>query len=69
MANDVRGGDTPYIAGFSLRYLRTLQRCFTEFGGREWIEVVHPTRRGSLLALRLQPASMARLKEINWLPS
>ncbi|GID94530.1 nucleotidyltransferase domain-containing protein [Amorphoplanes digitatis] len=61
---DVRDRETPYFAGFERRYLRALPRCMTEFGGREWIEVVHPTRRGDLLALRVVPVSLASLKEI-----
>lgn len=66
---DVRGGVTPYFAGFSLRYLRAVKRCLTEHEGVEWIEVVHPTARGDLLALRLLPASQDRLEELPWLRS
>jgi hypothetical protein len=63
---DVRDRVTPYFAGFQLRYLRAMQRCFLEHQGTEWIEVIHPTRRGDLLALKLSPASRAPLKELNW---
>jgi hypothetical protein len=66
---DVRGGVTPYFAGFSLRYLHAVKRCLTEQEGVEWIEVVHPTARGDLLALRLLPVSKDRLKELPWLRS
>jgi hypothetical protein len=64
---DVRDSETPYFAGFSLRYLRPMQRCLTEFAGREWIEVVHPTARGDLAALRILPASAAALTDLAWL--
>ncbi|MBB2943312.1 hypothetical protein FB565_003025 [Actinoplanes lutulentus] len=66
---DVRAGKTPYYAGFSLRYLRAMQWCFTDYGGREWIEVVHPTKRGDIHALRVLPASVEKLKELEWLRS
>ncbi|MBG0567555.1 nucleotidyltransferase domain-containing protein [Actinoplanes aureus] len=66
---DVRARETPYYAGFSLRYLRAMQWCFTDYGGREWIEVVHPTKRGEIHALRVLPTSMDRLKELHWLRS
>lgn len=64
---DVQDPETPYFAGFSLRYLRAMQRCFTEHGGREWIEVVHPTIRGKLVTLKLLPADMVRLEGLAWL--
>ena len=63
---DVENRVTPYFAGFSLRYLPAMQRCLTEFDGKEWIEVVHPTRRGELLALRILTVSPARLEELRW---
>lgn len=63
---DVRDYLTPYFAGFGLRYFRALQRCFLDFNGKEWIEVVHPTRAGKLEALRVLPDSLPRLKEMSW---
>jgi hypothetical protein len=42
---------TPYFIGFELRYLSTALSCFRDHGGVEWLEVVHPTRRGPLIAL------------------
>lgn len=64
---DVKNHTTPYFAGFGLRYLHTLPRAFVEFSSEEWIEVVHPTRRGDLHALRILVASRDRLAEIDWL--
>jgi hypothetical protein len=61
---DVRDPVTPYFAGFSMRYLRAMPRCLTVHGGKEWIEVVHPTRRGELLALRILPVSTESLEKI-----
>jgi len=61
---DVRDPVTPYFAGFSLRYLRAMPRCLTAHGGKEWIEVVHPTKRSELLALRIVPISTERLEKI-----
>ncbi|MGH3939856.1 MAG: hypothetical protein ACRDTG_14750 [Pseudonocardiaceae bacterium] len=52
---DIEDSVTPYFVGFQLRYLPSALRCFKDYGGLEWLEVVHPTRRGPLLALRLQP--------------
>lgn len=66
---DVRAGDTPYYAGFSLRYLRAMQWCFTDYAGREWIEVVHPTRTGAIYGLRVLPRSIPKLKELHWMRS
>lgn len=58
---------TPYFAGFSLRYIRGMQQCLVEYGGKEWIAVVHPTARGPINALRIRPASIARLVQLAWL--
>ncbi len=55
LGRDIEDSVTPYFVGFRLRYLRSALRCFKDYGGLEWLEVVHPTRRGPLLALRLQP--------------
>ncbi len=54
---DIDKQATPHFVGFQLRYLRSALYCFEEHGGKQWLEVVHPTRRGPLLALRLQPLS------------
>jgi hypothetical protein len=51
--HDIRAEETPYFAGFQLRYLRSLPHCFTDFGGIEWIEVPHPTATKPLEALRI----------------
>ncbi|GAA3938464.1 hypothetical protein [Actinoplanes auranticolor] len=44
---DVENDVTPYFAGFGLRYLDAMQRCLTEHGGKEWIEVVPPPSGGT----------------------
>jgi hypothetical protein len=61
---DVRDPVTPYFAGFSMRYLRAMPLCLTVHGGKEWIEVVHPTMRSELLALRIITVSAERLEKI-----
>lgn len=63
---DVRDRDTPYFAGFNLRYFRAIPICLTEFGGVEWIEVVHATRTRPLDALRMRPGDRSRLKQLQW---
>ncbi|GAA2709654.1 hypothetical protein [Actinoplanes palleronii] len=59
-------GATPYFASFAMSYLRGIPWALTEGGGREWIEVVHPVKRGELHALRVLPASVPKLKELDW---
>lgn len=51
---DVERGVTPYFVGLKLRYLRGMVRCFREFEGVEWLEVVRPTLRGRLVALQIR---------------
>ena len=63
---DVQDGETLYFAGFSLRYLRSMQICLTEDGGKEWIEVVHPTTRGQLDALRILPTGKEGPGNLVW---
>jgi hypothetical protein len=63
---DVQDRVTPYFAGFSLRYLRSMQSCLTEDGGKESIEAVHPTRRGPLDALRVLPTDEESPLGLNW---
>lgn len=53
--------DTPYFVGFELRYFPTALRCFERHRGAEGLEVVHPTPRGLMLALRVCPADRQRL--------
>ena len=64
---DIRDRDTPYFAGFGLRRLSALPGCLTRFGGREWIEVVHPTRTKPLDALRILPGDQQILGRVLWL--
>jgi hypothetical protein len=66
---DVRNSETPYFAGFSLRYLTSMQDCLTEHGGTEWIEVVHPTTRGPLDALRITPTGKPTPRDLLWIDS
>jgi hypothetical protein len=63
---DIRDRDTPYFAGFNLRYFRAIPGCLTEYGGVEWLEVVHPTRTRPLDALRIRPGDRSRLEQIRW---
>ena len=62
----VRDTVTPYFAGFGMRYLRAMKRSFLEYEGTEWIEVVHPTLRGDMLALRIIRGLRAPLEEMDW---
>jgi hypothetical protein len=64
--SDVKNRDTPYFAGFGLRYFGAIPRCLTEFGGREWTEVVHPTRTKPLEALRIFPRDRRVLEHALW---
>jgi hypothetical protein len=66
---DVQDSETPYFAGFSLRYLTSMQDCLTEHGGTEWIEVVHPTTRGALDALRISPTGKPTPRDLLWIDS
>ncbi|MEV4058026.1 hypothetical protein AB0J55_43050 [Amycolatopsis sp. NPDC049688] len=50
---DTAAERTPHSIGFQLTHLPLLLRTFAEYGGEEWIEVVHPTRRGPMHALRI----------------
>jgi hypothetical protein len=63
---DVDHKDTPYFAGFGLRYFGAVPRCLTEYHGVEWVEVVHPTRAGVLQALRILPVRTGVLAELPW---
>jgi hypothetical protein len=63
---DVGEKVTPYFAGFGLRYFRAIPDCLTGWGGREWIEVVHPTMSGVLEALRIVPGDVERLRQATW---
>jgi len=64
--SDIQDRDTPYFAGFGLRYFRAIPRCLTEFGGREWIEVIHPTRTKPLDALCILPRDQRHLERVSW---
>jgi hypothetical protein len=63
---DIRDRETPYFAGFGLRYFRAIPRCLTEFNGVEWIEVIHPTGSKTLDALRIEPLDRTILTQISW---
>jgi hypothetical protein len=63
---DVSGPETPYFAGFQMRYFRSIPYCLTEYHGVEWIEVVHPTRTLSLSALRIVPIRSNLLVDADW---
>jgi hypothetical protein len=63
---DIGGPETPYFAGFLMRYFRSIPACLTDYHGIEWIEVVHPTRTLSNSALRIVPISPDLLMDADW---
>jgi len=63
---DIRDKDTPYFAGFGLRYLTSVPACLTRYGGVEWLEVVHPTRTRPLDILRIVPCDRRLLDGVRW---
>ena len=63
---DVTGPDTPYFAGFDLRYFRSIPWCLTRYHGREWTEVIHPTRSQPLHVLRILPLQPDLLAHDDW---
>jgi hypothetical protein len=63
---DLAGPDTPYFAGFALRYFPCIPVCLSEHHGIEWIEVVHPTRALPLHALRILPVRPDLLTYATW---
>lgn len=63
---DVRDEVTPYFAGLGLRYFSSAPRCLVEYDGVEWVEVVHPSLRGELHALRVLPGDRERLRQLRW---
>jgi hypothetical protein len=64
--SDIQDQNTPYFAGFGLRYFGAIPRCLTEFGCREWTEVIHPTRTKPLDALRIHPHDLRFLERGSW---
>lgn len=58
---DVHDSRTPHFVGFQLRYLSGALNCFVEHDGVQWLEVLHPTRRGPLHALILRPGRQEKL--------
>jgi hypothetical protein len=63
---DVRSRETPYFVGFAMRYFPSIPACLTEYGGREWTEIVHPTRSLPLHALVIEPARSDLLTNVSW---
>lgn len=63
---DVGGPETPYFAGFQMRYFRSIPHCLTEYHGVEWIEVVHPTRTLPTSALRIVSTRPDLLVDADW---
>ncbi len=63
---DIGDQDTPYFAGFNLRYLHAIPKCPTKYGGIEWTEVIRPTRTRPLDALRIRPGDRSRLEQLKW---
>ncbi len=64
--DDVDRSDTPYYAGFELRYFPSIPWCLTRRQSTEWIEVVNPTRTKPLAALRITPANRDLLADADW---
>jgi len=64
--SDIRDRETPYFAGFGLRYFTSVPACLTEFGGVEWLEIIRPTRTGQIDALRILPRSRELLARTSW---
>ncbi|WP_229075983.1 hypothetical protein [Actinoplanes sp. DH11] len=62
---DVDNIVTPYFCWLSMRCMRSMARCLTDFEGREWLEVVNPTRIKDLDALRIPPRSPAALERFS----
>ena len=63
---DIRDQETPYFANFNWSHFRAIPHCLAELGGAEWLEVVHPTRNGSLDCLCVIPLDRKKLKELRW---
>ena len=63
---DVVPGDTPYFAGMQWRYWRSMQRCLTESGGLEWIEIPRPTRTQPLKAVKIVVLDSDKLGTVSW---
>jgi hypothetical protein len=63
---DIRDRETPYFAGFGLRYFTSVPACLTEYGGVEWLEIIQPTRTRQLDALRILPRNPSLLARVSW---
>ena len=61
---DIHERETPYYAGFGLRYFTSIPDCLTKYGGVEWLEVVHPTKTRPLDCLRVIPRDSEKLCEL-----
>lgn len=66
---DIDVSTTPHFVGFELRHLRSALRCFRNYGGVQWLEVVHPTRKGPLHTLQIRPNNRYKLSQIELNPS
>lgn len=63
---DIRDRDTPYFANFNWSHFRAIPHCLIEYGGVEWLEVVHPTRTKPLECLRIVPLDSKKLSDARW---
>lgn len=63
---DIRDRDTPYFANFGWSHFRSIPHCLTEFGGVEWLEVVHPTMKQPLDCIRILPLDKTKLEKARW---
>jgi hypothetical protein len=60
---DIDNPTTPSFVGFQLRRLRAALGCFRQYGGEQWLEVVHPTGKGQLRTLQIRPKDREKLSQ------
>jgi hypothetical protein len=66
---DVDAPTTPHFVSFGLRHLRSALHCFRSYRGEQWLEVVHPTRKGPLRTLQIRPHDRDKLSQISSNPN
>jgi hypothetical protein len=60
---DVDERDTPHFIGFRWRYIATMHRCLTHWGGDQWLEVPHPTPHQPMTGVLLTVRDRAALEQ------
>jgi hypothetical protein len=63
---DIRDKETSYFAGFNWRHFRVIPAYLTEYGGVEWLEVIHVTKTQPLDCLRILPLDKKKLEQDRW---